>query len=87
MYELDAIAATVIGGASLMGGSGTVLGAALGAIIIQTMRNGGNLLGVDPFVMQMLIGALIVLAVFFDQYMKAKKRKKVTRRVSRGAVE
>ncbi len=82
-YELDAIAAAVIGGASLMGGSGTVLGTALGAVIIQTMRNGGNLLGADPFIMQILIGALIVLAVFFDQYFKARKRLRVTRRASK----
>lgn len=84
-YELDAIAAAVIGGASLSGGSGTVLGTALGAVIIQTMRNGGNLLGADPFIMQMLIGALIVLAVFLDQYLKAKRRAKVTKRGAKEA--
>jgi len=42
-------------------------------LIIQTMRNGGNLLGVDPFIMQIIIGALIILAVFFDQYQKGRR--------------
>ncbi|MDD3715092.1 MAG: ABC transporter permease [Atribacterota bacterium] len=72
-YELDAIASVVIGGASLSGGVGTIFGTALGALIIQTLRNGGNLLGVDPFIMPIIIGAIIILAVFFDQYLKGRK--------------
>ncbi|MCS7174874.1 MAG: ABC transporter permease [Pseudothermotoga sp.] len=72
-YELDAIASVVIGGASLSGGVGTALGTVIGAILIQTLRNGGNLLGIDPFVMQMMIGLIIIAAVFFDQYIKAKR--------------
>lgn len=72
-YELDAIASVVIGGASLSGGVGTIFGTALGALIIQTLRNGGNLLGVDPFIMQIIIGAIIILAVFFDQYLKGRR--------------
>ncbi|MBP9015431.1 MAG: ABC transporter permease [Candidatus Atribacteria bacterium] len=72
-YELDAIASAVIGGASLSGGVGTIVGTALGALIIQTMRNGGNLLGVDPFIMEIIIGAIIILAVFFDQYLKGRR--------------
>ncbi len=59
-YELDAIASVVIGGASLSGGVGSIFGTALGALIIQTLRNGGNLLGVDPFIMQIIIGAIII---------------------------
>ncbi|MCX7813481.1 MAG: ABC transporter permease [Pseudothermotoga sp.] len=72
-YELDAIASVVIGGASLSGGVGTALGTVIGAVLIQTLRNGGNLLGIDPFVMQMMIGLIIIAAVFFDQYIKAKR--------------
>ena len=72
-YELDAIASVVIGGASLSGGSGTALGTVIGAVLIQTLRNGGNLLGIDPFVMQMMIGLIIIGAVFFDQYVKARR--------------
>ncbi|HOO32630.1 MAG TPA: ABC transporter permease [Thermotogota bacterium] len=74
-YELDAIASVVIGGASMTGGVGTALGTVLGALIIQTIKNGGNLLGIDPFIMQMVIGAIIVLAVFFDTFFKSKGKK------------
>lgn len=74
-YELDAIASVVIGGASLSGGVGSVVGTALGALLIQTIRNGGNLLGIDPFIMQIIIGAIIILAVLFDQYAKTRQKK------------
>ncbi len=66
-YELDAIAAVVIGGASLFGAAGSALGAVLGAIIMQTIHNGGTLLGVDPFTLQVIIGALILVSVGIDQ--------------------
>ena len=56
MYELDAIAATVIGGTSLMGGEGTVLGTLIGALIMGVLRNGLNLLGVSSFIQQIVIG-------------------------------
>ena len=68
--ERNAIAAAVIGGASLSGAEGTVLGAILGAIIMTTIDNGGNLLGVDPFVLEIAVGALIVLAVLVDKRRK-----------------
>lgn len=70
-YELDAIAATVVGGASLDGGEGTIIGTVFGAIIMAALRNGGNLLGVNPFILEIIIGGLIVVAVLID-----KKRKK-----------
>lgn len=66
-YELQVIAATVIGGASLMGGRGTALGAVLGAIIIQLINNAMVILNVDPSVNQIVMGAAIVLAVIIDQ--------------------
>lgn len=66
-YELQVIAATVIGGASLMGGRGTALGAVLGAIIIQLINNAMVILGVDPSVNQIVMGAAIILAVIIDQ--------------------
>ncbi len=72
-YELDAIAAAVVGGASLMGGEGTILGTVLGAMIIATLRNGGNLLGINPFILQIAIGTLIVAAVLIDQLNKKEK--------------
>jgi ribose transport system permease protein len=65
-YELQAIAGAVIGGASLSGAKGRVLGAVLGALIMALLANGGNLLGIDPFYLQIAIGLLIILAVYFD---------------------
>jgi len=69
-YELDAIAAVVIGGASLSGAEGTIIGTVIGAFIMATLRNGGNLLGVDPFWLRIATGILIVVAVLFDQIRK-----------------
>jgi len=66
-FELDAIAAAVVGGASLSGGKGSVIGAFLGAIIMSTLRQGGTLLGVNAFIMEIVIACLIVLAVLIDQ--------------------
>jgi ribose transport system permease protein len=70
MYELDAIAATVIGGTSLMGGEGTLLGTLVGALIMGVLRNGLNLLGVSSFLQQVVIGAVIVGAVLVDTVLK-----------------
>jgi len=64
--ELDAIAAVVIGGASFFGGRGTVLGVFAGVFIIGLLRNGLNLNNVSPFWQQVLIGSVIILAVYAD---------------------
>jgi ribose transport system permease protein len=74
MYELDAIAATVIGGTSLMGGEGTLAGTLVGALIMGVLRNGLNLLGVSSFLQQIVIGAVIVIAVLVDTVLKREKR-------------
>ncbi len=66
-YELNAIAACVIGGASLFGAKGGAYGAAAGALIVGTLNNGGNLLNINSFYLQIIIGALILIAVAFDQ--------------------
>jgi ribose transport system permease protein len=66
-YELQAIAACVIGGASLFGARGSALGALVGALIVGLLNNGGTLLGIDPFWLQVAIGALILVAVGVDQ--------------------
>jgi ribose/xylose/arabinose/galactoside ABC-type transport system permease subunit len=71
-YELYAIAAAVIGGASLSGAQGTILGSVLGALIMTTIASGGNLLGIDAFTLQIAIGALIVLAVWIDRIRKGR---------------
>jgi len=70
-YELDTIAAVVLGGASLRGGTGSVKRTVVGVLIIGILRNGLNLTGMSPFVQQIVIGAVIALAVAVD----ANKRK------------
>jgi ribose/xylose/arabinose/galactoside ABC-type transport system permease subunit len=66
-YELEVIAAAVIGGASLSGGRGTAVGAILGAIVIQLINNGFVVLEIDPQYKQIVIGLAIVVAVVIDQ--------------------
>ena len=66
-YELDAIAAVVIGGTSLAGGRGTILGTVLGAMIIGVLNNGLVLLDVSPFWQQVIKGVVILLAVIIDK--------------------
>ncbi|MCH8012966.1 MAG: ribose ABC transporter permease [Candidatus Marinimicrobia bacterium] len=73
MYELDAIAATVIGGTSLMGGEGRVTGTLIGALIMGVIRNGLNLLGVSSFVQQTVIGSVIIIAVLIDMTLKRQR--------------
>ena len=73
MYELDAIAATVIGGTSLMGGDGTLAGTLVGALIMGVLRNGLNLLGVSSFLQQIVIGGVIVVAVLLDTVLKRNR--------------
>lgn len=71
-YELDAIAATVIGGTSLLGGEGTVVGTLIGALIMAVLRNGLNLLGVSSFIQQIVIGTVIIVAVLIDMALKRR---------------
>lgn len=72
-YELDSIAASVIGGASLFGGAGGIFGTILGALLITTISNGANLLNVDPFWQQIITGLLIAVIVFLDQLRKRRE--------------
>ena len=74
MYELDAIAATVIGGTSLMGGEGTLVGTLIGALIMGVLRNGLNLLGVSSFLQQIFIGSVIIAAVLVDAMLKSQRK-------------
>jgi ribose transport system permease protein len=66
--ELDAIAAVILGGASLFGGRGSVFGALFGALILSCLQNGLNLMGVNSFVIQILSGVIIILAVLLDRF-------------------
>ena len=83
-FELQAIAACVIGGASLSGARGSAIGAACGALIIGVLNNGGNLLAINAFYLQIAIGALVLVAVGFDQM---NTRKAGTRLAFRSAPE
>lgn len=67
-YELDAIAAVVIGGASLSGGIGGIGGTVVGVLIIGVLHNGLNLVGVSPFIQQVIIGCVIAAAVTIDKF-------------------
>jgi ribose transport system permease protein len=71
-YELTAIAAVVIGGGSLRGGEGSVLGTLVGAFIMGLLANGSDLLGTNPYWQQVIIGGVIILAVSFDELRKRK---------------
>lgn len=66
-YELDAVASSVIGGASTMGGEGIIAGTFIGAFVIGVLRNGLNLVGVTPHIQRILIGVVIVGSVFLDK--------------------
>jgi len=73
-YELRAIAAVVIGGTSLFGGQGSVLGTFVGAMLIGVLDNGLVILGVSPNYQPIVVGSVIVLSVFVDQAVKKRRR-------------
>lgn len=72
-YELDAIGAVVIGGASLFGGEGSVVASLVGALVIATIRNGLNILGISAFWQNVATGAIIVLAVYLDRLRRSRQ--------------
>lgn len=72
-YELTVIASVVIGGTSLFGGEGNVLGTVIGSILIGVLQNGLILLNVSPYVQQIIIGLIIVAAVAFDRFVKSRR--------------
>lgn len=71
MYELDVIAAVVVGGTSLFGGRGSIIGTFVGAMLIGVLRNGLNLLNVGSYVQMVVLGVVILLAVMLDQMRRA----------------
>jgi ribose/xylose/arabinose/galactoside ABC-type transport system permease subunit len=74
-YELDAIAAVVIGGASLVGGRGNVSGAIIGALMMAAIRFGLNIMAVTPFIQQVVIGVILIIAVYLDRLRILQERK------------
>lgn len=79
-YELNAIAAVVIGGAALSGGRGTVRGTIIGAFVIGFLANGLVIVGVSPFWQQVITGAVIILAVAVDQIQQIVTKQRNARR-------
>ncbi len=71
--ELDAIAATVIGGTSLFGGRGSIIGTFFGVIIMVCIRNGLNLLGIDPYWQGTVIGTIIIAAVLMERFLNVNR--------------
>jgi inositol transport system permease protein len=74
MYELDAIAAVVIGGTSLSGGIGRITGTVIGVLILGVMTSGFTFIRIDAYYQEMVKGAIIVAAVVADQYRQRKRR-------------
>ena len=72
-YEMDAITATVIGGASLSGGAGNIVGTLIGALIVGCLNNGLDLLKVSSYFQEIVKGVIIIVAVLID--IKTKKKK------------
>ena len=76
-YEMTGLTAAIVGGTSFTGGIGTVSGTIAGAFIIGFLENVMNLVGVNPYIQQVIEGFIIVLAVAFDVVSKSKKSQKV----------
>jgi ribose transport system permease protein len=74
MFELNVIAAVVVGGTSLMGGEGRMLGTLIGAFIIAIIRNGMNLMSVAPSNQQIVLGAVLLLSVLADRLKRRSVR-------------
>jgi ribose transport system permease protein len=73
--ELDIIAAVVIGGASLSGGTGSVLGSMIGALIMAVLRNGSNQMGWQNYTQEIIIGIVIIIAVGLDQFRQGRMKR------------
>jgi ribose transport system permease protein len=71
-YELDAISAAVLGGASLFGARGSILGTFLGVLLVNMLANGIDLINIDPHVQQVIEGLLLILIVWMDQWRKRR---------------
>ncbi len=78
MYELYVIAAVVVGGTSLSGGSGRILGTLIGAFIISVIQNGMNLLGMESYTQQVVLGAVILFAVLLDKIRSASEQRSLS---------
>lgn len=75
--ELDIIAAVVIGGASLSGGTGSIVGSMIGALMMAVLRNGSNQMGMPTYMQEIIIGIVIVLAVGLDKWRQSRSARMV----------
>ena len=66
-FELDAIAAVVLGGAAIAGGRGAIIGTLIGAMLLGVLNNGLNLMGVSPYIQNIIKGAIILLAIYIGR--------------------
>ena len=73
--EMTIITAVIIGGTSLNGGAGTILGTVIGSLLMSVLSTGMNLIGVSAYWQRFVTGLIIIIAVGFDQYQRSKKRK------------
>lgn len=76
-YEMEAVAASVLGGTSVLGGEGGIIGTVMGAVVVAIIRNAIVLLEVSTYYQQMITGAVILIAVIVDVQRKARAAKKV----------
>ena len=76
-WELQAIGAAVIGGIAIFGGSGTVWGAAFGAILLMTINRTLPIIGIPDFWQRAVVGALIIGAIVLDRYLAARQSRKL----------
>ena len=72
--EMTVITAVIIGGTSLNGGAGTMLGTVLGALLMNVLSSGMNLVGVSAYWQKFVMGLIIIVAVGLDQYQRSKRR-------------
>jgi rhamnose transport system permease protein len=84
-YELTVIAAAVVGGVAIFGGTGSVYGAALGALLLQTITSSLIVLRVEAFWQQAAIGALLLIAIAFDRFLGLRVEAALRRRSARRA--
>jgi rhamnose transport system permease protein len=75
--ELAVVAAVVIGGVTIAGGSGTIVGAVIGALLVQTIQSGLAALGVEPFWKAAINGLLLIVAIFADRRLAARSEQKL----------
>ncbi len=83
-FEFDVIIAALIGGTSLLGGEGVIVGTVLGALIVGTATTGMNILGVEPFVQRVMLGVVLLTAVSFDALVRARRGRPARRRAVEG---